>query len=107
MRWTSSLAVTSALAAAGAAFVVTRNSRFRADAMRSVRLLFDDARSDVRASDVEARLSTLPSPIRRYLDYAIAAHPPAIATAHLRHSGAFRMSPRQSPSSGSAPARRS
>src|SRR5437868_380343 len=96
MRWATRLAVTSALATAGAAFVVNRSAAFRADAMRSVRQLYGDARRGVTASEVAARLPTLPSPIERYLHYAIAASPSAIATAHMRHSGTFRTGPRQS-----------
>jgi hypothetical protein len=47
----------------------------------------------VGSEQLKARWDSLPEPVQRYLRFAVAATPPAIRTAHLRHDGGFRPSP--------------
>jgi len=49
----------------------------------------------VGPEQLQARWSTLPEPVRRYLWFAVADRAPSIASARLEHDGFFRIKPDQ------------
>lgn len=87
------LGTASVVLAGAAALPLLGKYRFQRLVSREVELLFHGAALSVGPDTLRARRDTLPSPVQRYLQYAIGEDAPAIRTARLRHGGLFRTSP--------------
>jgi hypothetical protein len=90
------VAVIAAVASAAAVATLVGRHRFRSLVDHDVSALFAGELPRVGPGQLEARVNTLPAPVRRYLHYAIRSGTPSVATARLQHGGVFRTAPDQS-----------
>ncbi len=87
----------SSIAAAGLATagVIHGHRRFRSFVDGRIAALLSPPVPSVGLNELDERRSSLPAPVQRYLEFAIAADAPALSTVRLRHGGHFRTAPRQ------------
>jgi hypothetical protein len=83
------------LCGVGAMVALAGRHRFRGRVTADVTTLFSNAGVSIGSEQLNARWSTLPDPVQRYLRYAIRDGASAIGTARLKHDGLFRTTPEQ------------
>lgn len=83
------------LLVAGYVLPVVARRRFRAEFHRLATQLLGDAENMAAAKPDPPLAHLLPTPVRRYLKFAILPGAPTVITARLHHEGSFRTSPRQ------------